>query len=56
MLRSFAPGVLNVRFDGLLSLKNDELVSPSTVKMVEMTPSTWRFKGSAETMKEMDQA
>ena len=51
VIRSFAPGVLNVRFDGLLRLKDDDLISPSTLKNTS-TPATLRFKGSAETQRE----
>ena len=56
MIRSFAPGVLNVQFDGLLRFKDDEISSPGTAKYTDISPSTKRFqasfKGSIETQKE----
>ena len=56
VIRSFAPGVLNVHFDGLFHIKDDEISSPGTAKHTDISPSTKRFqasfKGSAETQRE----
>ena len=52
VIRSFAPGVLNVHFDGLLRMKDDDLISPTTLKNTSTPATTLRFKGSAETQRE----